>query len=355
MTFGSNHYVPVLKVKRGEKAALRSLAPPLFQRITPLLEIVERRPDKASSLRVHLDTAFKDLAASAAPFSRVFLDAREIAPDGAAAAQAAFDRAAEEGMSFTPVTGVNRNADVAAALAHSQMGVALRLTRQEFEAGGLNQAIHRFLSIHGLAPEALDLIVDLGAVDDMVSFGVMALADAFLAEVPFLTRWRTLTVSGCAFPATMGGIKRNAHGTVERSDWLAWRDGLFANRNGIPRLPAYSDCVIQHPSGVEGFDPRTMAGAAAIRYTAGDAWLLIKGESTRNIPPSGQFPQLAEQLVYGPLSKFYSGAKHCSGCASIKDAADGAPKHGSLELWRRLGTIHHLHAVMDDLAALPWP
>jgi len=48
MTFGPHHYVPVLKVKRGEKAALQSISANDQARIAPLLEIVERKPDKAA-------------------------------------------------------------------------------------------------------------------------------------------------------------------------------------------------------------------------------------------------------------------------------------------------------------------
>ena len=42
MTFGPHHYVPVLKVKRGEKKALQCIAPGLQPKVTPLLEIVEK-------------------------------------------------------------------------------------------------------------------------------------------------------------------------------------------------------------------------------------------------------------------------------------------------------------------------
>ena len=355
MTFGPNHYVPVLKVKRGEKAALLALAPALRARITPLLEIVERQPDKAATVSKHLDTAFKDLAASAAVFERVFLDAREIAADGQSAALEVFQRATAAGIQFVPVTGLHRPADLLPALAHQARGLVLRLTRQEFEAGGLTAEIQVFMAKYGLAHQGVDLVVDLGAVDDMVSAGVMALTTAFLADVPDIDQWRTLTVSGCAFPQSMGGVGTNSHALVERAEWLAWRDGLHANRQHILRLPSYSDCAIQYPTGVEGFDPRIMAVSAAIRYALNEEWLLIKGESTRKTPPSIQFPQLAIQLVYGHLNPHFDGAHHCSGCASMKAAADGAPRLGSAEAWRRLGTIHHLSKVMDGLAALPWP
>ena len=353
MTFALDHYVPVLKVKRGEKKALQLITPTLQHRITPLLEIVERRDDKA--LDKHLDTAFKDLAESVQPYSRCFLDAREIAPDGPSAAAEVFRRASATGIVFTPVTGLSRSADVHAALSYRTHGVALRLTRAEFEGSSLPGQLWDFIGRHGLVPEETDLIVDLGPVDDLVTAGVTALTDAFLADVPDHSRWRTFIISACAFPSTMGGVDRHSYKLIERADWIAWRDGLYAHRRTIPRLPTFSDCAIQHPAGVEGFNPATMQVSASVRYTWSDDWLLIKGESTRLTPPGIQFPALATQLVYGHLKSHFSGASHCDGCASIQTSARGAPRLGSAEIWRRLGTVHHITTVVQELAALPSP
>ena len=349
MIFGPQHYVPVLKVKRGEKAALHAISPTLRPRITPLLEIVERTKPTVAE---HLDTAFKGLADSVVPYSRCFLDASEIAPDGPLAAAEVFAGASADGIVFTPVTGISRSADVTAALSYRSSGVAVRLTRQEFENGGLPNSLSRFMSLNGLTLEETDLIIDLGPVDDLVTPGVIGLTNAFLADVPDHARWRTFTVSACAFPPSMGGVHRNSHDFVERGEWVAWRENLHARRNDILRLPTYSDSAIQNPAGVEGFDFRLMQVSASVRYTSSDNWLLIKGESTRIIPPSAQFPTLATQLVYGHLSGEYEGRSHCEGCALIRSSADGAPGIGSAEAWRRIGTIHHITTVVQDLEAL---
>lgn len=297
MTIDPNHYVPVLKVKRGEKASLQALSAPLYSRITPLLEIVERNETNAPTVGRHLDTAFKNLADSVQAYGQCFLDVREIAADGPAAAEEVFQRADDAGMMFVPVTGLSRTVDLTAAMAHCTRGIALRLTRDEFENGGLTAAIQRFLAVHDLAPEQVDLIIDLGAVDDMIPAGIMSFTDMFLAAIPDHTRWRTFTVSACTFPESIGGVDRHSHKLVERSEWIAWRDGLHSRRKSLPRLPAFSDCVIQHPKGVEGFDPRIMQVSASVRYTLPKEWLLIKGESTRQSPPSIQFPVLATQLA----------------------------------------------------------
>ena len=353
MIFGSNHYVPVLKVKQGEKAALHAVGAPLCPGITPFLEIVERKNDKI--LSAHIDTSFKGLAFAVSHYTRCFIDTREIESDGPTAAQAVFTRAFSEGIIFTPVTGISRTTDVPVVLANSGNGIAIRLTRGEFERGALQQELRTFMAVHRLDYAQVDLIIDLGPVEKMVPYGLRALASGFLNAVPDPLQWRTLTLSACAFPKSMSVVGRNSHSLVERMEWNVWHDDLYANRRVLSRLPSYSDCAIQHTKGVEDFDFRTMQASAAIRYTLDRNWLLIKGVSTRGMPPSQQFPALATQLVRGPLHPNFAGIAHCQGCACMNDAARGASGLGSPGVWRRLGTIHHITTVAHALTALPWP
>ncbi|HVM33554.1 MAG TPA: hypothetical protein VMU88_10500 [bacterium] len=351
MNFNYRHYVPVLKIKQGEKAALQNIQPALQPHITPLLEVVERVP--AKNIQSHLETTFKQLAESTRPYTRCFIDTREIAPDGPEAATAVFQRAQTENIVFTPITGISRTADVVPALSYRTNGLGIRLTRDEFEQGNLTVALQDFMRRHNLSHAEVDLIVDLGPINDFVVDGVIALTNSFLASVPDHPLWKTLTVSACGFPSSMGIVDRNSHELVDRVDWLAWRNNLFSRRSEIPRLPTFSDCAIQHSKGVEGFDPITMKASAAIRHTSADSWLLIKGVSIRSVLPTIQFRGLASQLVTGELREHFRGPTHCGGCSSVQAAASGAPRLGSLGAWRRLGTIHHITTVVEDLSALP--
>jgi hypothetical protein len=354
MSFDANHYVPVLKVKRGEKKALTLLSRTVKAKITPFLEIVERANDK--NIEEHLQTSFKDFFEAVSGFHRCFIDTREIAADGPAGAEAVFQWATDTGINFTPVTGISRTVDLEAALDFKDNGFALRLERCEFEAGGLAGNIDAFLSRHNLFPEDIDLLIDLGAVDTMILTGVRRFARAFLEEVPYHERWKTFTLSASAFPQSMSVIKkRYSYVTIDRIDWMAWRDGLHSRRTRISRLPTYSDCGIQHPAGVEGFDFRTMQSSASIRYAITDNWLLIKGESTKITLPSQQFPSLARALVNQRVGTYYCGTNHCRGCSGMMECANGQSGYGSQEAWRRLGTVHHITKVVEDLEALPWP
>ena len=161
------------------------------------------------------------------------------------------------------MTGISRTADIASALRYSSIsGLGIRLTREEFEGGNLPVSLNSFLSANGLTPNRVDLIVDLGPVGDLITAGVMALTQAFLADVPSKSQWRTLTVTGSAFPLSMDVVNRNSSIRIPRSDWLAWRDGLYSQRLTLGRLPTFSDCAIQHPAGVEKFDFRFMQASA---------------------------------------------------------------------------------------------
>lgn len=355
MSFGPEHYVPVLKIKGGEKRALDVLAPAVKQATTPLLEIVERSQKKPVTVEEHLGKTFGGLAKAISGYGRYLLDCREIAPDGPAASAEAFQRAANIATPFTPVTGLSRTADVAAALAHRNHGVAIRLTREEFESGRVVRDLSAFLSRHGLVPADVNLIVDLGAVNRMIVPGIRAMTRTFLADVPNHTAWRTLIVSGCAFPASMAVVDRESHAFIERAEWKAWREGLHAARAGVVRVPTFSDCVIQHPSGVEGFDPKIMSVSASIRIALPDQWLLIKGQSTDVVPAPEQFLTLAHRLVYGHLASHFSSIAHCSGCGGAHRAANGGAKYGSAGVWRRLGTIHHITQTVEQIAGLPSP
>ena len=98
-----------------------------------------------------------------------------------------------------------------------------------------------------------------------------------------------------------------------------------------------------------------MQASAAIRYALDRNWLLVKGQGSRAVPLRQQFPNLAAKLVQGSLHQYFCGAGHCSGCEAAAEAAGGAPKLGSAEAWRRIGTVHHISVVAESLAALPWP
>jgi hypothetical protein len=355
MSFDESHYVPVLKMKAAEKEALALLSQEVRDRITPLFEIVERDTEEKATPSEHIDTAFKKFQPAIEHLHAYFLDCQEIAGDGAENVEDVFRRANDLGTAFVPVTGMTRTVDIQPALSNRTSGLALRLTREEFESGAVQKELLSFVKTIGVPREVIDLIIDLGAVNDMVLPGVQAAAAQCLADVPDPTTWRTLTLSAAAIPPGMGGLESRSHDLIDRLDWIAWRDAVRSDTS-LPRVPTFSDGVIQHPSGVENIDWSMMNPPASIRYTTGDQWLRIKGEGIRTKLPSEQYPGMATSLVYGTqLSHHFLGKGHCDGCFGMWCAADGADGYGSLGVWRRLGTVHHITRVIEQLDELALP
>jgi hypothetical protein len=354
MTFGLNHYVPALKLKTGEKDALAMLLPATKQRITPILQVVERVGTK--SIDDHIETAFKKIQPAVSGLSRFFIDPVEIKSDGAAAAQAVFEKCQSLGVPFTPVAGLSRAPDLTAAAmqATGRTGLAVRLTREDFEKGRLAE-FSAYLTTHSIAATDTDVILDIGEVEDMIADGIAALAESFMASLPQLSQWRTLTLLSSAFPESMKHVDRDSHAYVDRAEWQAWCDHLRKAGPSVPRPPTFGDWGIQHPGGVEHFDPLKMQASAAIRYATDSKWLLIKGRGTKKASPGKQMPGLAGQLTTGAHKKAFCGAHHCAACALIVAAANGAPKLGSPTKWRQIGTAHHITTTVEAIQKLPAP
>ncbi len=345
---GHHHYVPVLKVKDGEKRAMPQLSAKIAARVTPLFEIV-RRTDKP--IDKHLETTFKGFAQAIAPFNRYFLDCREIAADGPSVAVDVFDRAAALGKPFIPVTSVSRFSDVAAAMANRAHGVAIRLSPEEFEAGTLARAVPAFLATHGLSPGDVDLIVDLGAIDEMiVTPGIADFAEQFITEVPLQAAWRSFILSGCGFPRTLRSVKADSYGVFDRVDWVHWQSRLFHARGQTLRLPTYSDCGIQHRDGVEDIDYTKIKPAAAIRHALPSSLHIEKGCSIAN-NGGDQFQDLAAKVLVSSRPA----TSHCAGCEALYSAAKNPEGYRNLQKWRQFGTVHHITLTVESLAALPWP
>lgn len=348
MTEDAQRYVPVLKIKAGEKAALAQLRRELSARITPLLEIVAMKDEQ---LEKHLAKTFNNMQEATNAVESFFLDAREIAAAGEAGARRAFQIARQRRLPFVPVTGLSRTADVRAALSAASSTICIRLVRPDFEQGSVTQGLERFLSDHNQQAAKVHLVVDLGTVDDMIPDGIGYMARQFVAMLPRLAEWASLSLVASAFPMSMTAIPNNSADERPRSEWLAWRDYVRFDRRHFPRLPVYGDCAIQHPRGVEEFDKRRAQRLGQIRYARPDAWLIEKGQGEKKEPLVDQFPALATRLMKRLATAFDK--SHCAGCTLIEKASRSRKGFGDPTAWRKIGTLHHITRTLESLADLP--
>lgn len=345
-------YVPILKAKHAEKKALQLIKKAVSECITPLFEIVEINKKKGHDLTSHLATSLdRDFRHAVYRPGRYYLDVREISSEGEQGAREAFRKARYLGIPFVPVTGISRKEDVGPALHHRQHGIAIRLFSEDFEdqSSHLSKRIIHFCEANGITPDSTDLIIDLRSIEGMIEEGSTRKAQRFIDQIPSVDDWRELILSSSAFPLSMGVVEKDSSCSIDRIDWTTWLRISGPERNRTPRVPLYSDCGIQHPKGVEDFDPEKMSVSASIRYSCADTWLLIKGESTKKTLASQQIPWLAGKLTRGDLADRFFGLDHCEGCRRIAEASKHKGNYAHAQTWRMIGTIHHVTLVVEQL------
>lgn len=354
-------YVPVLKGKEGEFAALEELDPTdIKPLLLPLIEIpsvpydyANERP--AKSLDDHV-AGIAERLRKCWPSRPVFLDLpwfeEERLADGRVALEAVLADCEDKGVHSLPVVARRSSASyLSAAGAHanaSRFGACVRLLVEDFEEDvDLVAEIDRMLnSLQASNASSIDLVLDLEDLGTDDARAVLV-ARSIFSMIPRRDEWRRLIVVGASFPEDLSDVDAATTSTLPRREWSLWktlqkRPGLLPRREMI-----FGDYAIAHPVPKE-LDPRVMLMSANIRYTTPRSWLIVKG---RNVRQYGfdQYFELCKALVDRPE---YSGRIYSWGDRFISDCANEITGPGNATTWRKVGTNHHLTLVAREIANL---
>lgn len=358
--FDEYHYVPVLKGKQGEYGALAETDERVRSNITPLIEIPSipydfAAEEPARSAQEHVGDVAKKIERCWGGAERFFLDAGFLAEEdqinGRHPLAVVLEDARELDLQAVPVTGIARaesyDAAVKEAASIDQRGICLRLAGEDLEEPEeLPEVIEaEIFTALGLAAGDVDLVLDLGAISAEQQW-TGATIRLLLAALPEVGNWRSLTLVSSSFPLDLSGIDGNSTALIPRAEWSIWRS-LHARRDRLGRLPTFGDYAISHPAPRE-VDPRIIQRSAAIRYSADDEFLILKGRSIQ-VHGSEQHYDLAAELVGRPE---FRGEDFSWGDAYIAARArrEGGP--GSGMTWRKAGTSQHLTLVTMQVANL---
>lgn len=348
--FGHKHYVPVLKGKRAEFPALGNLHSKAA--ITPLLEPVpsaepDEVPRRMSANWPNDSPYFIDL---------VFLDDPDDEHTPAAddhPVRECFDEVAERDQRAIPVTSLSRSPGYQSAVqqvvSEQEQGVCIRLTADDFEedADDLDNALQAALDFLHLGPGDTDIVLDAGSVAESAAATIAQLHRAHIALLPNLNNWRTLTMLAGAFPHSLAPLVRGQWNPHNRHEWRGWRL-LVTGSHQPARLPSFGDYAIAHPD----LPPEGRATILAqLRYATPDSWLIWKGSNVfTHAAGFNQFYAICEDIMNRPE---YRGPAFSQGDAEIQQKATNHDSPGNAEVWRRIGTNHHLETVLDQISNLP--
>jgi hypothetical protein len=352
-------YVPVLKGKEGEFAALEVMEPSLRSRLMPLIEVpavpydyANERPSK--SLYGHV-AGFADRllrCCQGLPFYidlPWFNDAENLA-DGRVALEVVLNDCAEMGVPAVPVISRMGSPEyLAAAGAYANatgLGVCLRLLVDDFEEDvDIDAEIGRLLDACGASESNSDLVIDLKDLGPEPGRAVLVTRSVF-SMIKGYDSWRRIVLAAASFPEDLSEVYAATITTLPRREWELWKT-LRRRPERLPRIDViFGDYAISHPVQKE-LDPRTMRMSASIRYTTQENWLVVKG---RNVRQYGfdQYFELCKTLVKRPE---FSGKDYSWGDHYIADCAVGLTGPGNATTWRKVGTNHHLTVVVQELAS----
>jgi Beta protein len=376
MGFDQSHYVPIVKGKQGELAALSKTDTTLMKHFTPLLEIPpippkyvegQEEPIQSKSIDAHVEYVGEKFGTALVDLPSVLVDGLYIETEdelsnGASPVSAIFEILRERKIKFIPTVGIDRVEDyvesVKAAVETDKRGCCIRLLESDLEGMvELAPQVESLLKVLDVKPKDIDLLLDFGP-----RVPSKAALPYQIDALPRVKEWRTLTVAASSFPVDMSGVPQNSIAEPEREEWLGWLY-LRSRQKSILRMPTYGDYTINHPVLTE-IDPRIINMSPNIRYTGNSSYVLAKGqaiprkkkkptkeeeEARKKLLPSEQYPKLSAKIKNHPSWKgksFSWGDKFIDDC-SRRDCV------GSATDWRAVGTCHHIAVVVQQLANLP--
>jgi hypothetical protein len=335
------HYRPVLRARQGELDALADVAAVVWERMTPILELV---PDDRRTVRDLCCQARDRVAASWRDGMSLVLDAGGVEPDGSLVPGG--DVLAELWAevrpvltAVTPSVGLRAGRSAAALRAAGALdrGLALRLRAADvaLPAGTLRRAVAVLLAAADLAPSDVDLVVDLGPAPADPG-AVPGAVGPLLAD----RAWRSRTLVCGAFPPDLAGLGALELQEFARRDVQTWR-AVRASLGPAGTDLDFGDYGVAHPVPA----PRAGIAPPQLRYAVGDRWLVVKGHRGRN----REFYDVCRQIRDHP--------EFAAGLGVADEQIDRRGRHGprsrlrcgNAATWRELSTAHHLEFVVREI------
>lgn len=354
----SNHYVPILKWKRAEQGALKSLAGK-YKNITPLIQFVMPKAKPTDQLEDVIKKFEEQLSETAKKIyeiwgnAPIFIDVSLLFSTElkAKSLETISVEGQKLGGSFIPVVYLNDEKQIKDSaikiVKSTNSGLCLRLICSDFsDMTKLNQDISSFISL-GLGEKEIDLLVDIKETEK--SYDKYDKYIVLSQNILSLLKWRTFIFASGSFPKDLSECKLDEENLLPRVDWMGWKN----HSKGLRRRPTFSDYTIQHPIYKETsqfFHP-----TSSIKYTLDESWLIMKGRKQKfELYLASAAELIKDKRFYG--ENFSDGDKYISEKAKhfpvyMKNPAIKGT--GSTETWLKAGINHHLVVVAHQISNLP--
>lgn len=352
-------YMPILKAKKGEFAALKRLSAGDRAALLPIMDIprVDMNWDLQKpkhSLDIHFDRRSLEFGRSwrADPIivdiSEIPLDERTTA--GRHPIDYLFDRLRSRQVAATPTTALDRDGEFVEAVKKvvelDRRGVCIRLAPVDMELHHqLKQKLDGLLEFLAVKKCDCHVVLDLRSilssnVSEESIVGAAAALESF-------DQWKTVSLAASGMPKYLSEILRAGEsGLLSRLELGIWQRA----RQSFPNL-IYGDYGTVHPDSIYE-DPRVMAKTMGpnLRYAIEGEWILIRGYPFKtHIEGRKQYYSMARDLVGRPQFK---GQGYSFGDEFVYERAQGRGGPGNPCNWVTMSTNHHLALVRRQIAQI---
>ncbi|MBN1529477.1 MAG: beta family protein [Thermoleophilaceae bacterium] len=351
-------YVPILRAKQGEFAALGETEAAVKDRLTPLIELtpISYEPDDDGDVEVRVDPSFPQVVRRLEQHwgtdLPVFVDlgfvpSASYIAGGKHPVEFVAHEAREAGVQAVFVTDLHRDdphqAAIRAGAQEDRRGVCVRLTAEDFDDLAATAAeLEAVLTELAVDRADADLILDLGEIGQA---GTLA-ATGLIRGLPNIADWRSVILAATAFPR-VANFSANTVNTSPRTEWTVWRN-VLAQADDLPRMPGFGDYTVV---GVQTAYEQTAAfyrPSPNLRYTTADDYLVLKARHARH--GHDQFNDLCRTMVG---RGDFAGAAFSRADRYINRCAENSDGPGNAMTWLKVGINHHLATVAAQISSLP--
>lgn len=339
-----SHYVPILKWKRGERVGLRNLSDEIKNKIKPMFVIVgDINPDNfgkeivknyGSELPFYLD--FHPNLVERNP---IFVDdaITKIVTD------------LDLNIFLIPVISLNKEDSYIKTLKKHitkfKNGICFRLGLPDFDF--FREKGDSFIKTLGIPASDIDLIIDLGQLTHPLEL-LEDLAGITISLINTLIKigFKSITVSGTAFPETLAGRTPNHISSIDRKELIVW-DYVHKKYPNV----SFGDYAADDPDEIEL--KTNLIIVPTIRYTHSEVWFIARGKYDPKKPRDfSQYHKLSKMLISQKdiyLGKDFSlGDLRINDCANTDCCGSGC-NHGNPESWVQIATNHHITYVTRQI------
>lgn len=352
-------YLPILKSKQGEFAALSKLNLDSKKMIVPLFEVTPLEWDQTErkiprSLNDHLKSFCKKF--NMWGNNNCFIDVGLLNfnnIDNTNMIEDLYEMLFELNYFPIPVVRIDstklfNNALIIVLKKGAFKEIAIRVNPADVTSEDFELKITSILKRLKISVRQAHIIFDLkdSNFSEVENFSDSIVA--ILEEFPMLKLWKSFTIAGTAFPPS-NQIKEGVS-EFKRNDWGFYKMLLTKLKaTKYYRSINYGDYSIVSPEYFE-FNPKIMKSSAVIKYTHNEKWIVAKGNALKNSADYLQYRKLAKDIY---KSKYYMGENFSQGDLHLSKCANGEGTPGAPSTWNWVGNNHHFTKVISDLLAIP--